>query len=342
MEKIGKDVRNITQIEAKKMKTINILGRKMPILAILTGLLIFGTASAATYFAFSGTINVTSPFGEHTDPGFNIDLKGGETVNTDSIELSNNADTPILVELETIVGAGTTFSGNDYTITYIDEDGIVLSDLDDDKMQELILAPGTTTYISATITTEASLFPQTYNINVNANAPEDVDFVGLTSKNNDWEPTHEETGMHGYVIYEKSSDEFDFCIKTVGLNGLIDYDLIYYEDFAPDRFDMWGGAENSMVIATVYPGAYVGFYGDEVGDDVVFFNSATHIGHNLPHTNDANADASWHDYRGAPDFYKTSTGAKLWLVPSGENINPDWNPDTYLFDNGLVNYTCTS
>ena len=319
------------------MRTINILGRKMPILAILMGLLVIGTASAAiTYFAFSGTIEVTSPFGENQYDAFNIELIAGDSEYTyDYITVENGADTPILVELNTIV----TDSSNQvitsgYSVLYTDNDGIVLPDVDNDGDQELVI-PSYEAYIHASITTDADLPADIYTVNVSANSPENVDFVELTYKDSEWNPTDE---MDGYVIYATSSDDFEFCVKATGLDDAEDYYLMYYADDA-DRFDNPNSVETT-IIATIGLGDYYPHNTNEL-----FLIDSVSLGHSLPHPDDANADSSNHDYRGAPDFYKDSTGARLWLVPSDKYDGTSFDrkaQDEYLFDNGLINYECTS
>lgn len=55
-------------------------------------------------------------------------------------------------------------------------------------------------------------------------------------------------------------------------------------------------------------------------------------------------DLICNDYEGMDKGdYHTGTGSKVWLVPSGDltgNYFNAWNPNTYLFENRLVNVGC--
>jgi len=320
-------------------KKIEIFGRKIPILAVLMALLIVGTASAAvTYFAFSGTVAVTSPFSEGEGHEFEIMLNANDNAQK-TFEIANGANTPILVELVTSITADGLSDTSGITVEYCDEDGIMLSDLDNDEKQELVISPGGM-FITVSVHTDANLDTDTYTIDTIAKSPVGVDFVGLTSKDIVWQP---DGRMEGYVIYDISDPEFDFCIKVNGLQDE-EYSLIYYVDQV-NRYVNYGGINPSIVIATVEPGIYQGLE----GTDIAFLNSAASVGHDLPHETDANSDSSNHDYRGAPDFYKTSTGAKLWLIPTasvdetnptnGGTIITGWDASLYLYEYELVDYT---
>lgn len=329
------------------MKTINILGRQMPILAILVGLLVIGTASAAVaYFAFSGTIEVTSPFGANQYDAFNIQLKAGDSERYPDLYIQNSANTSILVELNTIVTDSSDQVVSGISILYCDMDGILLSDVDNDGDQELVIPSGGT-YIDALVEADEYLETDTYTVNASANPPVDVDFVELTYKDDttdggEWNPTDE---MDAYVIYAEESSTFDYCVKAIGLDDDTSYSLIYYVD-QTDRFNNYLGVFPSKTIATIVTGEYTSEY-DE--DDMLFETDSFDIGHSLPVSTDANADPVNHDYRGAPDFYENSAGAKLWLVPTSDiTSDPDddqtsklmteWNPADYLFECELVHY----
>jgi len=318
------------------MKNIKLFGKKIPILAVMVVLMIASASAAVVYFGFEGEVTVQSPFGETmvTPIMYDATLYAGDDVQA-GVMIPNDANNPILAELSTSV----TPSDAGVSITYVDADGIVLPDVDGDGMQELILMPGINGVgISAHTTPEVmneSLIDVELVVTTEVMSPEDVDYVGLMSKdaNNEYAPTF---AMTGYVVYATSGDEFNFAVKATGLDTAVEaYDLLYYADYE-DRFNTWGDAPGSMVIATITTGAYYG-----VGVDGLFMNSAEDTG-DLPATGDANEDAVNHDYRGAPDFYATATGAKLWLVPTGEDVNPDWNPSEYLFEMGLVQYTETA
>lgn len=317
------------------MKNINIFGKKLPILGIIMAVLVIGTASAVmTYFEFQGTIKVTSPFGDEDPETYDGEVYAGDSIQ-EYAYVENDANNPIFVELYT------TGQGNS-VITYYDEDGIPLSDVDNDGMQELVIVPGGTEVgISAHV--DPGMAEDIYTIVTELVEPTDVGFVSLISKDsNTWEPNPE--NGYGHVVYETVSSEFDFCVKATGLQDNTEYELIYYAD-EPNRFEDWGGANPSKVIATITTGEYYG-----VDDNTLFLNDAKGIQHSLPAPCDANGDVSNHDYRGAPDFYDVATGAKLWLVPSdafsgedgdSQGTMTEWVPDNYLFEYGLVNFENT-
>lgn len=323
------------------MKNIKLFGKRVPILAVMVVLMIASASAAAVYFEFRGDVTVQSPFGGTMDTPIDYDatLFAGDDIQA-TVPIPNTANTPILVELETLVNGSAIPDG--LTLTYVDTDGIVLSDVDGDEMQELLLPAESITYVGISAYTTpvllgGELIDENFLVTTNIMEPIDVDFVGLASKNTTtWQP---DGIMSGYVIYETESDVFNFAVKATGLNGTnVDYDLIYYAD-EPNRFVSWGGADPSMVVATITTGAYLG-----AGNNGLFMNSANNTGY-LPHVDDANADAVNHDYRGSPDFYNKATGAKLWLVPTGELAIMQaggvgsWNPSEYLMDIGLVDTT---
>lgn len=99
------------------MRTINIFGRKMPVLAILMALLVIGTASAAvvSYLSNEGNAEVTveSPFsvqmsatGEgdsYSTELLQLDSKYGGQTSTFFVRFENLADQPIDMEIITTI-----------------------------------------------------------------------------------------------------------------------------------------------------------------------------------------------------------------------------------------------
>jgi len=293
----------------------------------LISLLLVSTVSAFAFFGFIGDINVSSTFDENV---FETSIGVAHTTYPIN-EITNHANNTLMVELLTNGGTN---------VIYHDEDGLPLSDLDDDGLPELIIPVGGT---SITVSSET-----TGVVNTTFTTPEDVDFINMTSKElvseNTYMPTDD---MIGYLIYEQSSSDFNFCLKAEKLETSTEYSLIYYVD-QPDRFDAWGGVYPSKTIISLRSGEDFESY--HITNKMVFTIGEVAIGHSLPHPDyDTNAYTVNHDYRGAPNYYKYGTGAKMWLIPntdlnddpvknSNEVIVKSWNPDDYLFEDGLVNY----
>jgi len=109
------------------------------------------------------------------------------------------------------------------------------------------------------------------------------------------------------------------------------YSLIYYADFA-DRMNEWGGNNPGALIAT----------GIADGTGNLYMVGSVALGINLPCEPDANI--STYNYSGAPDYYPTAYGAKIWLVPSScyDAVNKkviSWSPTLFLFETDLIHYT---
>lgn len=142
-------------------------------------------------------------------------------------------------------------------------------------------------------------------------------------------------GAWGKMKFNLAGPTFDFNFNGKGLEPNTEYSLIYYAD-KPDRFVNWGGNNPGKLIAN----------GTSNEDGNIHLGDSIDLGMDLPHSDDANADISNHDYSGAPDFYATATGAKIWLVLS-EDYDKDntkmiaWNPEKYLFESDLITYDDT-
>lgn len=299
----------------------------------LISLLLISTVSAFAFFGFVGDIEVSSPFDQDTF----VTSIGAACTTFPIYGITNYANDSILVELVTS-GHGTA------NITYVDEDKLPLSDLDDDGNPELLIpVGGTNIYVGSNVEPVVVITVLTTPIN--------VDFAGLTSKsliipNGGYTPNYD---MSGYVIYEESATEFNFCVKAEDLQTS-EYGLIYYVDQS-DRFvSGYGGVYPSKTIVTLTAGAPYDTY--TVPSNKVFTIDSVELGHSLPHEVDANAYTVDHDYRGAPEFYADATGAKLWLIPTvslnddpddgtTEKIMKNWAPSTFLLADGLVNYEDT-
>lgn len=126
--------------------------------------------------------------------------------------------------------------------------------------------------------------------------------------------TWEETDTpQGSLTYEVAADSFNYDINVSGLVDGTEYSLIYYAD-------NWPGNN---------PGALIKEYTVASGA-ITAVGESENLDLDLPDQDDANYGA----------------GAKLWLVltadyDSSTNQMTAWNPDSYLFDKGLVNYDDT-
>lgn len=317
-------------------KKINIFGKKIPTILVVVSVLLIGTASAVLlteYFTIEGTIEVKAPLFASPEI-YSATLSAGEQAQ-DCADVTNSGDNSIMVELQTtILNSGDEDCSNHATISY-DVDGFVLSDVDANGDFEVVLCPNDVTTICISAYIDPAAPADTYTITTTAVPPTNVDFVVLSSKNTDWEPTYEKVAV---VIFEESSDTFNFAIYADGLADE-EYSLIYYADYS-NRFTDYDGSNPGGLITTVTPELY---YGTDPGE--VYLVGSVDIGMDLPCTPDANMDISEHDYRGAPDYYEDSTGAKLWLVPSSGYLEPGvigWNHASYLFETGLINYEDTN
>ena len=154
----------------------------------------------------------------------------------------------------------------------------------------------------------------------------------LENKNPDtWAIEDDET--FGILTYNASGPTFNYSLTAQGLAISTEYSLIYYAD-KPDRFVDWGGDN---------PGALIGS-GTTDGSGNLTISGNPNLGMDLPSEPDANMDITEHDYCGTPDLYLHCTGAKIWLVLSGDYSAPKltaWNPTTYLFETDLITYNDT-
>jgi len=316
-----------------KDKKINAFGKSIPVIAIVLMVLTAGIAGAVlvdNYFKTTSEVTVNPALSADLSVHVLPAMHQGDVISRD-IVVTNAANVPILVEL----GTKLNLDPEGVTVTYYVND-IILSDVDDDELQEAILPTGDTV-ITARIKAQQDLEPALYEITTNVNPPEGVALLTLENKNKDtWEIIND--GIAATLIYTTSGDTFRYRLSGMVLEPDTYYSLIYYADW-PERFDNWGGDN---------PGALIGTVLSDDGGCILDMASSSELGMNLPHADDANADIYEHDYRSAPDFYHNAHGAKLWLVPSGDydvtgrTIKPNWNPDTYLFETDLISYTDTN
>jgi len=137
-------------------------------------------------------------------------------------------------------------------------------------------------------------------------------------------------GISGTLQYESSGNEFAYTFSATGLQVTTAYSLIYYADFV-DKTILGGNNPGGLIATFVTDGA--GAISATAG--------SINLGMDLPCSPDANMII--HCYTGAPDYYPTCHGAKIWLVPSvdytlGEKKVNKWNPTAWLFETDLVNY----
>lgn len=118
----------------------------------------------------------------------------------------------------------------------------------------------------------------------------------------------------GTLTYKVKHPEFDYDFNASGLQPGIEYSLIYYADPWPGNGPSGTG------------GALLGTETTD-GSGNITMSDSVELNMNLPGSDDDNH----------PD------GAKVWLVPSsdyneGTNELTAWNPDTYLFEIGMIYY----
>ncbi len=133
---------------------------------------------------------------------------------------------------------------------------------------------------------------------------------------------------YAVLQYKPIGDTFDFKLTVRGLVPG-DYSLVYY-----NNADAMGQQSGCVVVS--------GITGDGVYEQSVELNS------HLPFGNDYNLrQASY--YAGAPDYYATTRGAKIWLVPTalcsdGIVSWDNWNSNApnFLFETDLITYLDTN
>lgn len=141
-------------------------------------------------------------------------------------------------------------------------------------------------------------------------------------------------GAWGKMKFNLAGPTFDFNFNGHGLTPDTDYSLIYYADYE-DRFNNYGGDNPGALIAS----------GTSNEDGNIHLGGSIDLGMDLPHPDDANA--YFHDYSGAPDFYATANGAKIWLVLSDDYdaatcTVTNWvNVEDFLFESDLITYDDT-
>jgi hypothetical protein len=146
-----------------------------------------------------------------------------------------------------------------------------------------------------------------------------------------WAAIVEQPPIQGTLNYNSSGNTFDFSFTATGLAPSTSYDLIYYADFADKT--IFGGNN---------PGGWIATFTTDGAGVIPITTGSVNLGMDLPCSPDANMTI--HCYTGAPDYYPTCHGAKIWLVPSdnytlvGKKVNK-WNPTAWLFETDLVNYT---
>ena len=310
----------------KQRKTIALFGKAIP-LTLIVALMVVGIGSAAliaNFFVVKTTVTATAPV-DIISPGVVTcdDFTDGYCVQ--EIVVTNLGSNAILTELSTTIndpGIVVTYSLN----------GFELPNVDVDELEELIVEPGTTTLTMAVHLLDAA-DTGSYTITTTATIPEDVKLLTLDNKDSNWARTPGD-GIKGYVIYTPEESTFDYYIYAKGLAATTEYSLMYYADM-PDRFVNWGGDN---------PGALIGT-GTTYTDGTLKTPGTMAISAqsgNLPREPDANIAENF--YGGAPDYYLTPHGAKLWLVPSSDYTAPAltaWNPTAYLFETDLIEYTET-
>ena len=310
----------------KQRKTIALFGKAIP-LTLIVALMVIGIASAAliaNFFVVTTTVVATAPVEVTSDTVTCNDFTDGYCVQ--EIDVDNAGSSAILTELSTaIVG------GDGIVVTY-SLNGFELSDVDVDDLEELIMEPGATT-LTMTVHLLDAASAGSYTITTTATIPEDVKLLTLDNKDSNWARTPGD-GIKGYVIYTPEESTFNYYVYAKGLLTTTEYSLIYYAD-KPDRFVNWGGNN---------PGALIGT-GTTCTDGTLKTPGTMAISAqdgNLPREPDANIAENF--YGGAPDYYLTPHGAKLWLVPSSDYTAPAltaWNPTAYLFETDLIEYTET-
>lgn len=304
---------------------MKIYNRKVPVIALVGVLLMISIASAALMSIFV-THTTTAEVTEALDMPVitsELNMSGGENYFVD-MQITNNADVPILTEIETTCDEG-------ILVHYL-VDGISSIPLVDfDTKPDLVIPANTVLDVTMHIWTASNIITDTYIIVTDFEVPEDVDLLVLENKDTSWNVVDEDD-IDATLIYTTNNGN---CLFGFYLDGTLaqlntEYSLIYYAD-KPDRFNDWGGNNPGALIAT----------GTTDANNAITMSGDYFIP-TLPHFNDANCNMDETDYREAPDFYKNGYGAKLWVVPSsdydGVNTLIAWNPASYLFETDLISF----
>ena len=315
------------------MKSIKILNKRIPILAVLMAVIVLGIASAAlvtTFVQHDTEVDVTAPLYLDNDMQ-TISLVAGETYDLVTMTVNSNASVPTIAELNTVIKEDGEGIGYHYTF-----DGKTLGDIDGDGLPDLLvpaMSEGET--LKMMICTDPALIPTDYVIETQFTPAAGIGMLVLEDKDTNWDVIGDNT-IGATLIFGTSQEEFVYyLVGEVPLNDT-EYSLVYYADL-PDRFNDWGGDN---------PGAVIGTGTSDV-NGAIEMEGSINLGMDLPHPDDANFNMDETDYREAPDFYCNGDGAKLWLVVTSDLTSGDlpmtgWNPGNYLFETDLIHYEDTS
>jgi len=137
---------------------------------------------------------------------------------------------------------------------------------------------------------------------------------------------------YGVFTYNSSGDTLDWSLAVTGLGATpTAYSLIYFADPYPGN----------------KPGALIWSGTSTSAGRIDVATTSTELGMDLPTAPDSNMLLS---HAGAPDFYTTPLGAKIWLIPSAyynatSKSVTAWNPTvtaSILFETDLILYTDTN
>jgi len=269
------------------MKSMKILGRDVPIMAVILAVLIIGTASAAlvtTFVQHNAEVDVEAPL-YLEDDAVALDLVAGETYEFVAMSVRSNASVPTLAEIVTEIDDG---DGIGYHYTF---DGETLGDIDNDGYPELLIpAMSDGEDLLMKICTSPALEPKTYVIETHFTPAADVGMLVLEDKDDDWNEIENDIGAT--LIFGTNQDEFVYYLVGEVTQNDTDYSLVYYADY-PDRFNDWGGDNPGALIAT-----------ETSGDDYsIEMEGSIDLDMSLPHLDDANYNMDETDYREAPDLW---------------------------------------
>jgi len=153
--------------------------------------------------------------------------------------------------------------------------------------------------------------------------PEYSAYVFLVQKNiNDWSWIN--GGAWALVQYKPIGNTFDYKITAQGLNPDVSYSLVYYNNSTHSE------QQQGTLIASGITNSVI--------------EGSVNLNSNLPFSNDYNLSNPT-DFADAPDYYASTRGAKLWLVPSSVYADmqvsfTNWATDapTFLFETNLILY----
>lgn len=334
------------------MKTIEIFGKKVPVIAMIMALMVIGTASAAVflnYATLSGTVEVSNGISVTDSNGDEFEANGEGFLNFNgpaSFTINNANNEPVIVNLVTTLTLDD-IAVDDFTGLTVDYSVIDSTGVEGTGTGTLLLVPPGGLTIEVVFYADDNAMPGEYNITmaVDYNDEDYNTFYGenametleLSYKNDVWQAI--ENGKV-QVDYAPMGNAFYYEMEFDGVD-LTDYALIYYAD-KPDRFNMWGG-DNPGAIIQILPTSIV---------DGDMITNLIDLDMDLPHLNDANFDTTYTNYSLEPDFYDNSCGAKLWLVPlidinplyasEGGQLVTGWFSDTIVFETELIQYTDTN